>query len=212
MMKRPVAIRQNAGFTLVETLVAMAVGLAAMAVFLSFNRAQFFAMHDQARQLDIQTTTRAVVDLFAREVRRAGMDPNCTMAFTAVADSSATQVRIRSDLNVNGVLDAASEDITYRIVPDGRLERVVGVAAEVLLDDVDLTGSRIRYFDSAGAELVPSPALTAAQAGTVRRVRIELAVAGAASDPKRTAPLVARAATDVELRNRFFIGAMPCPS
>jgi type II secretory pathway component PulJ len=200
----------GAGFTLVELLVAMGLGLAAMAGFLAFQRFQMLALEDQAKQLDLQTATRSIVDLFAREVRRAGMDPACTKAFDALLDATASQARFQADLNANGVLDAASEDLTYRLVDGARLERVAGADTDVLLDGVSLSGSRLRYFDATGAELVPAPALDAAQRATVRRVRLELAVADAAANPQRRQPLIARAATDVELRNRFFVASIGC--
>jgi len=210
-MSPPLRLRSTAGVTLVELLVATALGLVGMATILSFNRAQFFALRDQATQLDIQTSTRAIVDLFAREVRRAGRDPACTKAFAAVASGSASQVHIQEDLNSNGVLDAATEDLTYRIVNSRRIERVAGTTVDVLIDGVDLTGSRIRYFDGGGTELLPSPALSAAQLAAARRVRLELAAAGTSFGSTRSTALVARAATDVELRNRFFIATDSCP-
>jgi hypothetical protein len=204
-------LRSTAGVTLVELLVATALGLVGVATVLSFNRAQFFALRDQATQLDIQTSTRAIVDLFAREVRRAGRDPACTKIFAALVSGSASQVHIQEDLNSNGVLDAATEDLTYRIVNSRRIERVAGTTVDVLIDGVDLTGSRIRYFDGGGAELLPSPTLSAAQLAGARRVRLELAAAGTSFGSTRSTALVARAATDVELRNRFFIATDSCP-
>jgi len=203
-------LRSAAGVTLIDLLVSVALGLVAMATVLSFHRAQLSALQDQARQLDLQTSTRAIVDLFAREVRRAGLDPGCTRNFAMLADGSATQVRVQQDLNANGALDPGSEDITYRIVQSNRLERVTGTSTEVLLSNLDLSGSRVRYFDGGGAELLPSPSLSAAQRAAVRRVRLELVASGAAASPTRTTPLIASAATDVELRNRFFVISNTC--
>jgi len=199
------------GFTLVEVLVAMMLGLGLAATAMWFTRVQFHSMEDQAKQLRLQGDSRAIIEIFAREVRRAGMDPTCAKVFDAVAESDALQVRFQADLNSNGALDAGNEDLHYRIVDDVRFERVAGGAPEVLLDGVDLSGSRFRYFDAAGSELPTASALTAAQRATVRRVRLELAVSQTAAGPDRTLPLRARAATDVALRNRFFINANGCP-
>src|SRR4030095_4371555 len=68
----------NTGVTLVELLVATTLSLATMATVLSFQRAQFFALRDQMKQLQMQDATRAVVALFGREMRRGGRDPACT--------------------------------------------------------------------------------------------------------------------------------------
>jgi type II secretory pathway component PulJ len=207
----PRAIRSNGGFSLVDLLVGVSLSLLGMGTILSFHRSQLYAVQDQARQVEIQTTTRAIVDLFAREARRAGLNPACTANFTMVADASASQVRFQEDLNANGVLDAASEDITYRFAQSNRVERATGSSTDTLLSNVDLTGSRMRYFDGGGAELVPSPTLSAAQRTAIRRVRIEMSASSAARNPSRSAPLTARAATDVELRNRFFVITNSCP-
>jgi type II secretory pathway component PulJ len=211
-MRTPYRLRADAGVTLPEVVVSVALALVGMATALSFNRAQFFALRDQARQIDIQTSTRGIVDFFAREVRRAGRDPVCTGAFTPLVLGTITQVRFQSDLNSNGTLESSSEDLTYRMTGSyTKFERVAGSTLEVLLTDVDLTGSRFRYFDGAGVELLPSPALTAAQRAAVRRVRLELVTRGGSAGSTRSTPLEARAATDVELRNRFFIAANTCP-
>jgi hypothetical protein len=193
-------------------MVSMALALVGMATALSFNRAQFFAMRDQARQIDIQTSTRGIVDVFAREVRRAGRDPACTGFFMPVVLGTPTQVRFQSDLNSNGAFDFSSEDLTYRIMSTNtKFERVGGSTVEILLNGVDLQGSRFRYFDGAGAELLPGPSLTGAQLGAVRRIRLELVVRAASPGSPRSTLLEARAATDVELRNRFFIANTTCP-
>jgi hypothetical protein len=190
----------------------VALTLVGMATALSFNRAQFFTFRDQARQLDIQTGTRGIVDLFAREVRRAGRDPVCTGVFTPLVLGTATQVRFQSDLNSNGTLESTTEDLTYRIVSSyTRMERVAGTTLEVLLNSVDLAGSRFRYYDGAGAELWPGPTLTPAQRAAVRRVRLELIARGWSAGSPSSSALMARAATDVELRNRFFIALNTCP-
>lgn len=206
----PDRLRRTGGFTLAELLVAMLMGLGLAATVVWFNRLQFHAMEDQARQLTVQSATRAIAELFAREVRRAGLDPTCAGLFQPLVEADATQLHFQADLDGNGALDAASEDLRYRFDADSGVARLAGGVAETLLDEVDLLGSRLRYFDGAGGELVPAPSLSAAQRAQVRRVRLELAVRTAAASPSRDQPLVARIATDVELRNRFFLGTAAC--
>ncbi len=207
---RPSRLRRGGGFTLIEILVAMLIGVGVAATVAWFGRTQFLAMEDQVAQLDIQTSTRAIVDVFARDVRRAGMDPTCAKNVTAVVDASPTALRFQADLNSNGAVDAASEDLLYRLVDGVRVERGQGTTVEPLLEDVDLSGSRIRYFDAAGFELLASASLTAAQRALIRRVRLELDVRVPARSGSGAPDLTARAATDVELRNRFFVGVTGC--
>jgi len=202
----------SAGFTLMETLVSLAVGMTAALALLTFHRAEYFAVQDQTRQIDLQSTGRTIVDLFAREARRAGADPVCSKAFEAVTEASSGQVRLFADLDRSGAIDGQNEDLLYRLeVGNRRILRVARGVSDELIDNVDLTGSRFRYFDGSGVELVPNPTLTAAQRALVRRIRIELLLAQKMADPEKRALLNARAATDVNLRNRFFLASTACP-
>ena len=207
--------RWQAGFTLPELLVASALGLVALATFLSFNRFQLFALRNQATQLDVQTTARAIVDLMARELRRAGADPNCVKTFEGIAKGAATELRIQADLDGNGAIDQPDENVTYRFnLEGGTVERIAGGVTDDLVSDVNLTGSVIRYHDGTGAELVPtgSPAeLSGGQRTAVRRVRVRLAMDSSAIDPQNPKPLRAQVSTDVDLRNRFFVASTACP-
>jgi prepilin-type N-terminal cleavage/methylation domain-containing protein len=202
--------RSQAGFTLMEILVSTAIALVALTTAGAFNRFQLFSLRTQANQLDLQTTARNVVDLFAREVRQAGFDPNCAKTFSGVATASAAQLRILSDLNANGMIDGTNEDITYAFTTR-QLARTTVEATDVLISDLDVTGSRFRYYDSAGTEIIPgSGQLSSAQRAAVQRVRIELVVTGQAADPLNLQPLKAQASSNVDIRNRFFIGGTGC--
>jgi type II secretory pathway component PulJ len=207
----------QSGFTVTELLAATAVSLVMLATVVSFNRFQLFALRDQANQIDVQTTARNIVDLFAREVRRAGMNPDCTIpAFSGIEDARQNSLRIQSDLNGDGVLTGVNEDLTYRYnYEDSRIERVDNVThtANTLATGVDFSGSQLRYFNGAGVELVPPPwtSLTAAQRSAVRRIRVQLSLSGKAADPNNTRPLTAQEATDVDLRNRYFVNSTACP-
>ncbi len=199
------------GLSLVEVLISTAIGLVVLATAGTFGRFQLFALRNQVSQLDLQTGSRSVVDLFAREVRQAGLDPTCAMAFSGVADAGATWLHIQSDLNGNGVIDGANEDVTYTY-STGTIQRTANGATDVLLSAQDLSASTFRYFDATGTELVPSAgALSPAQRANVQRVRIELVVNGAAVDPENSQPLKMSVSSDVDLRNRFFVSGTGCP-
>jgi len=209
--------RRQGGFTPVEVLVASAVGLTALAAVLSLNRFQMLTLRNQTTQVDVQTTARNIVELFAREVRRAGANPGCNIpAFSGIADARVQRLRIQSDLNGDGKLTAPGEDVTYRYREyRDAVERIdvgAGGTTEVLLSGIDLRDSNVRYFDGNGTELLPGwGSLTTAQRSAVRRVRIELNVAARGLGISSTQPLVAQVTADVDLRNRFFLGTTACP-
>jgi len=199
------------GFTTVETLIASAVGLMAAAAFLAFNHFQLHAIENQVTQLGVQNDSRAFVDLFAREVRRSGADPTCAKNVTAITEATASKIHIQADLNSNGVVDNNNnEDVTYNYDSSaGVFQRTANGTTETLLSGLTLTGTSLRYYDSSGNELVPSPSLSAAQRGSVRRVKLQLSASSSAVGSS-TAKLTAAASTNVDLRNRYFVASTAC--
>jgi type II secretory pathway component PulJ len=196
---------------MIEMLVATAIGMVGVTTLLSFNRFQLFALHDQTKQIDLQRTARDMVDLFAREIRRAGMDPKCAGTFSGIGVAKSTEVQVNADLNSNGIIDGENENVAYRYnYGNQRIERVTTTSVETLLSGVDFSGSTIRYFDSSGLELSGSSGLSATQRNSIRRVRIELRLTGNPADPNKTNKLGAFVSTNVDLRNRFFVAATAC--
>lgn len=201
-----------AGFTVPELLVAVLTGLLLIATVGSFTSFQMHRMDDQLRLNRLQMSVRNVMDLFTREVRRAGGNPTCTAGITALADARLDRLQLLSDLNADGAVDGPGERVTYRYRNDDlTLERSGNLGTDKLLKGISLSGSRLRYFDAAGTELLPgSGGLGAAQRDQVRRVRIELVATQAAADPG-VPPIRAELANDIELRNRYFGNAIACP-
>ena len=202
---------RHSGLSVVEVLVSTAIGLVALATAGTFERFQLFALRNQVNQLDIQTGTRSVVDLFAREVRQAGLDPTCAMTFSGVAGAGPRWLHIQSDLNGDGLIDGTNEDVTYTYAT-GAVQRTANGATDTLVSGQDLSDSTFRYFDGAGNEIVPSAgALSPSQRASVQRIRIELVVNGTAVDPLNSQPLKVSVSSDVDLRNRFFVAGTGCP-
>jgi prepilin-type N-terminal cleavage/methylation domain-containing protein len=202
--------RPSAGFSLIEVLVTLALGSVAAAAVLSFSQSQMVAMRDQTRQVDLQTTARSIVEVFAREVRRAGMDPLCVKTFAGIDTAAQQELKILSDLSGNGVIDQSNENVTYRIdLTNKVIYRIANDVPSTLLAGAQLTGSRFRYYDANGTERVPSPALDGATRAAIRRVRLELQVSKPGQSGGQT--LKAAASTDVDLRNRFFVASTGCP-
>lgn len=206
--------RRQRGFTLPDVLVGTLIALTTLAVVLSFNRVQLFALRNQIAQVDVQTVGRNLTDLFTREIRRAGTNPTCVL-FEAITEARADRIRFQQDTNGNGVIDAAGgEDIAYLYAyADQVVERATAGVTEPLLDGVALAGSRFRYFDGAGTELIGAgtpPELTEAERVLIRRVRIEVVLSSSGADPLSLAPLTARFSSDVSIRNRFFQRSVTC--
>jgi len=208
----------QAGFTLAEVLVATAIGLVGLAAFTSFSVDHMYTMSNQANQIDLQTAARSITDLFAREVRRAGTgtNPTCSgTASTGLMVAKTTQVRLRADLDGNGSLTGANEDVTYYL-NTGETKSVTrrdnnASRTDTLWSGVSLTGSQFSYFDSNGNQLTGDDgALSNNQLLQVRRIRLKLTLTADTIDPSDKLLLTAKEVTDVELRNRYFVMAASC--
>lgn len=201
------------GFSLVDMLVATSLVAVVVAAASTFNRAQLFAFQNQAVQSDVQTTARAIVDLMTREIRRAGANPTCIPGLTAIADAKQYRLQIVSDLDGDGTTTGVNENVTYEYkFSQARFVRIANGYTHSLIQNVDLSGSRIRYYDGAGVEVTAGETgLSGGQRDNVRRIRIELNVTHAAADPENDMPLKVSVANDINLRNRFFVNAVACP-
>jgi len=177
-------------------------------------RGQVLALRQQAVQLEVQTAGRNAVELFSRDVRRAGLNPTCAKTFEGIAEARPDRVRLQSDFDGSGAIDRAGEDIVYAYdFESGSVLRTAGAVPEVLATGIDASRSRLRYFDAAGVELLPSgwpPALDLDQRRVIRRVRIELELRAPSANP--SVGLAPRAAfsSNIDLRNRFFVRSTAC--
>ena len=107
------------GVTLTELLVALVLGLFTIGAVYAVHLNQVKRQIVQEDVLAMQQIARAALDMMAREIRMAGYDP---MGVNRDADPSndfhglsyhPTELRIRSDLNGNGVTTDSKESIVY---------------------------------------------------------------------------------------------------
>jgi type II secretory pathway pseudopilin PulG len=204
------------GYTLAELLVATFLAVAALAAVFSFSRFQVFALQTQTRQQELQTAGRSMLELFTREVRRAGMDPTCGKGFDAIDAARFDHLRVKSDLDGDGFVTGIGEDVTYYYNPSTKaIERKAGSVIERLTDSsITVTDSMLEFFDGAGNAIKPEESqgwLGSGQRREVRRIRISLDLSTTPSDSHNSTLLRARFASNVELRNRFFTMNTECP-
>ncbi len=102
-----------------ELLIALVLGLFTVGAVYAVHLNQVKRQMVQEDVLAMQQTARAALDMMAREIRMAGYDP---MGVNQDADPSndfqgigahPTELRIRADLNGNGVLTDSKESIVY---------------------------------------------------------------------------------------------------
>jgi hypothetical protein len=186
----------EAGVSLPELLMAASLLLSTVTLVASFHRFELQTLRDQAIQQSVQSNAQTLVDIFSREVRRA-----CGISLAA-----ANRIRFQADLDGNAQITGADEDVSYVYDIRGHaVYRVSQLGDEAIVSDIDLSGSRLRYFAADNQELVPNPELDAAARAAIRRVRIELVLAHDSSVSGNKAQLRAEVSSDAELRSRFFM-------
>ncbi len=168
--------RKADGFTLVELLVSMGIGMAILAAMATtfISQTKYFNAQEQINQM--QQNARGAFDIMDREIKMAGYKP-AGGSFNGVTYST-SQLRIQADLDGNGSTTGTNEDITYSYDSTNRLiTRTTGGTGQTLAENIDAFS--FDYKDANGA----STAVTA----NIRQVSISITAKTAKPDPNYSA-------------------------
>jgi Tfp pilus assembly protein PilW len=188
--------RRRSGFTLVELMVGLALGLLVVAVLVAATAAGTRLLARAAVRAEGEDTAQLGVEAFVFDVRRAGYDPTGAGVAPLVLATDA-RLTIEADLDQDGAVDPSSEEHTTWVCdPSARkLSRVVGAQSLPLADGV--AACALSYADGAGTPLPAGGAgLDAAARGRVRRIVLDLTLL----PPGARAPTTRR--VSVALRGR----------
>ena len=150
---------QSAGFTLVEVMVSIAI---LSILFGTIYRTFDVFTRSYAKEnvkAGVQQKTRIGIDLMARDIRLAGLDPlGLANAGFNAANTNSTSIQFTADLNYDGDLDDPFEDIRY-FLNGNRLQQTAdlgtGPVTDTLLDNViGLTFTYLNETDTPLAEPV----------------------------------------------------------
>jgi len=141
--------RGQAGHSLVEMLVAMAVMALVMAATLSMLQAGLAASGWGTARIEAQQAVRIALERLARELRDAGYDPTSAGLGAVVVAEPARVVFVR-DLNGNGVIDPTHERVTWVLrAGETTLRRDAGAGAQPVAEGV--RRFQLSYLDDEGA-------------------------------------------------------------
>ena len=215
--------RATRGLSIAELLAGTALTLMTVGTVFTVQQAQVKAFAVQSTYAQSQTVTRTVIDLMSREARMAGYNPTyppgaltitnaasgCPNIQEGVLVATPNKFRFQEDLNADGAINIAGEDITYELVSGDILRTdAVGAAPVVLADHVPTTGLVFRYFNGSNppVELVPGgnpAALTVCQRAAVGKVRVTIEANLPNPNPKlASTPVKSIASTEIAIRNR----------
>jgi len=175
-------IQKTAAFTLIELMVAIALGMIVMAsVATTFtSQTRTYSAQEQINQME--QNARGALDIMLREIKMAGYNP-ASGTVTGVVSYTSTTLTIQADVNGNGTLlasgvgsEAANEQIAYAYDSTNKtITRQVGSGTvETLAENID--GLTFTYYQASGTTLATS-------ASDIRRVKIAISAKTAKPDP-----------------------------
>jgi type IV pilus assembly protein PilW len=188
-------VTPSAGFTLIEVLMCIAILSILFGTiyrtFDIFNR----SYTKENVKAGVQQKARIGIDLMARDIRLAGLDPlgSAGAGFNS-ANTNTTSIQFSADLNYDGDLDDSFEDIIYAL-NGNQLQQTsdlgAGMVTATLLDNV--TGLTFTYLDPTDTPLAePIPT------NEIRTVLISLTIQRPAG---RDGPISRTYTTRVRCRN-----------
>ena len=163
--------RGSRGYSLVDMLVALAVGGGMLAASVTLLHLGLRAWVWGAARVEAQQAARYALERMASELREAGYDPTAA-GFAPVVVAEPARVAFQRDVNGNGVIDPTRERVTYLLrAGESTLRRDAGGGAQPVINGV--RGFRLTYLDRDGAETTDPEAVIAV------RVRLEVGRDGA---------------------------------
>ena len=166
--------KKTAGFTLIEVMVSMTIGLVVLAAVAGTFTVQLRQNSAEEQLAQMQQDVRGALDLMVREIEMAGFKP-AGVAVNGIATSTATTLRIKLDLDSTGLTtDGATDDISYTY-SSGVLTRTLNnpVSSATLADNLTLFS--FSYLDANGAATTTST--------DVRKITINITAQTARPDP-----------------------------
>jgi type IV pilus assembly protein PilW len=174
--------RGEGGFSLVELLIAMTVGLVILGGVYSVFILQNKTFSTQEDVLEMQQNVRAGMDMMTREIGLAGYDPRRVNSDSSTSNNfngvtvSTSQLQIRADLNGDGAITSGEENIIYAYdATNKQITRNIGSGNQPFIEGVE--SFTFVYLKEDGV----TPATTAAD---VRRIRITIKGRTSKPDPK----------------------------
>jgi type IV pilus assembly protein PilW len=169
--------KKSGGFTLMELLVSMAIGLVVIASVAGTFTAQTRQNNAEEQIVQMQQNVRGALDLMVREIQMAGYKPNGgTVTGVTYATS---QLEIQADMDGNGTINTASgseEDIIYAYDSVNlQITRKLGSSgtAQLLADNV--MAFTFSYLDANGSATTTS--------SSIRKVSISITARTVKPDP-----------------------------
>lgn len=151
---QPSSLKQSAGFTVAELILALGMMTIVMTAMISLATSLNRTYTTQTAVAGVQHVTRAGLDIMVRNIRMAGFNP-CNVESVGIVEASANAFRFSYDLNGSGSIEPnvklgkePPEDIKYLRNAKNQLIRQIDGRSnsnQSLVDNV--SGLTFRYLD-----------------------------------------------------------------
>ncbi len=165
-------MRGQAGFTLTELLITMAVSALLLAGMAGFFSSQARTTTMQVLTVDTVQRARTALASMTKEIRMAGYRSSGA-TFTGISQATAVSIRVLVDANQDGTVSGANEDILYAWSFDSKSISRNGVLWADGIDNLSFT-----YTLKDGSTTQAPSDLSA-----IRKVTLTLMVRSSAIDP-----------------------------
>jgi len=202
----------EAGFSLVELMIAMTISLVLMGVATNLLATSFNIRSRENARTDSIADVQRALNIMAREIAIGGYGFDQSSNGLVTGDCDASSLRVRSNLNRysagSTTVESESEDVKYLIdVRDGlnflvRFDRFApGVQATVLANRIDTL--EITYWSPTNTALnvTADPSQVRNAVGVRITVGVNLAAVGTPSSPGYQPATTMQLSSDVTLRN-----------
>lgn len=166
------------GFTLIELMIAMAIGMIVFASVAATFTSQTRAYSAQEQINQMEQNARGALDIMSREIKMAGYKPNGG-SVSGVLSYSSTSLTIQADLNADGAIStnaADYEQISYTYDSSSKtISRQVGSATAATLAE-NISAFAFTYYQASGTGQATS-------AANIRRIKIAITAKTEKPDP-----------------------------
>lgn len=179
--------RRDGGFTIVELLIAMAVGLVLLSAMYGVFTLHGKTFGTQEQVAEMQQNARAAMDFMTREIRMAGYDPKGS-AGSGIVSAASNSINFTLDITSTSGPDAPdgdtqdpNENITYSLYTKDGIQKLgrkstTNATNQPVAEHIQSLG--FQYWDADGN--------TTATIADIRRIRVTITGKTANPDPDYT--------------------------
>lgn len=169
------------GFTLIELIIAMTVGLVVLAAMYGVFTIQNRHLKIEEQLAEMQQNARAAMDMMTREIRMAGYDPTGE-AGAGITSAATNSLSFTLDVNADEDTADSNEYITYSLYTTDGIQKLgrkstASATNQPVAEHVESLD--FEFYDEAGAQ-------TSVEAD-IRSIEISLTLRTARPDPQYTA-------------------------